>query len=917
VRFEEGSASRHWQSSHVAYGALKQVLKRASEAPAGHVIGRSNYGPLGRGLLDLELQRRPGDAFLERGLEADDRKSLESLRSRLLAQTTEDEDLSDEEANASDEDLEVASLTASLTPTGLSKKLWIRALQRETKARAFFLHGFDCALAAEVATAERRYDREAASLERRWTAIAPSCSCEDGAAPEPLKLQLAALDSEARALVDFVVWNLCAVEKIAKKRDKLFPEEPPIRLRVVGILRARDAWTAPRARALTGELRDACAALTGAKELGTAAAVSELRRLGTARGGEAPPDDVVRRQTFEDLGRSASFDETRAPSPPEPAEIKRRHDRARTQPVASVGCACFGKPRVKGVGLAPPKDGGERLVFLDVDGVLHAVAARDDQTLHVQCCDALETIVRATDARLILTGAWRLYPALVERVEALLKKRGLKPLLGGAPAIPGHNREREVRAWFKAHRPKKDPRRRWIALDSGRLDGLRGHLVRTDGEKGLTPLDATIATGLLRGDAGAFLLGCRPDKPCAFCNPRLGLSTTASKMASILNRAPPSDATTSQATEVRVSSPGSLRRFLSDAKSVASDASRTTIASSSWLCPSASAQTLTLVAFDDDEKIDEVVKAADLAALCVDPQRRAAAGLTSLGRGAYADVVCFNAAAPVECEGLEDKVPARRLAVKVGAWPSEKQFNRECDCQQAASLATTAPAVRARAWAGGAAGVGAIVMDRLTCPSFHVWLMWVSRDFSRRPGFKTKERWLVDPRVHRLPLVKAWAAEARRVRKALNDAGIRHGDVHDANVVFDVANCADKVFRGGIAQGKRLKRLLMREIGKGPALSSARLVVVDFGRAKKTTNGLYRFLLKACGDDHRIVDPEDCERASDVTDMDACVSDLESEAYIGRVPGALRGGLSSVKASMDAIKGAVSSPRPPPKRLFK
>ena len=44
------------------------------------------------------------------------------------------------------------------------------------------------------------------------------------AAPEPLKLQLAALDSEARALVDFVVWNLCAVEKISKKRDKLFPE---------------------------------------------------------------------------------------------------------------------------------------------------------------------------------------------------------------------------------------------------------------------------------------------------------------------------------------------------------------------------------------------------------------------------------------------------------------------------------------------------------------------------------------------------------------------------------------------------------------------------------------------------------------------------------------------------------------------
>jgi len=73
---------------------------------------------------------------------------------------------------------------------------------------------------------------------------------------------------------------------------------------------------------------------------------------------------------------------------------------------------------------------------------------------------------------------------------------------------------------------------------------------------------------------------------------------------------------------------------------------------------------LTLVEFDDQE-IEEVVKAVDLASLCVDPQRRAAAGLTSLGRGAYADVVCFNASTQVECDAV--KIPARRLAVKVGS----------------------------------------------------------------------------------------------------------------------------------------------------------------------------------------------------------------------------------------------------------
>ena len=80
---------------------------------------------------------------------------------------------------------------------------------------------------------------------------------------------------------------------------------------------------------------------------------------------------------------------------------------------------------------------------------------------------------------------------------------------------------------------------------------------------------------------------------------------------------------------------------------------------------------------------------------------------------------------------------------------------------------------------------------------------------------------------------------------------IRHGDVHDANVVFDVSSCADRVFRGSMGDAKQLKRVLMREIGRGPSQSSAKLVVVDFGRARKA-DGFSRWLLRACGDDHRL-----------------------------------------------------------------
>ena len=187
VRFEEGSASRHWQSSHVAYGALKKVLKRASQA-SGRPVGRSNYGPPGRGLLDLEEVRRPSDTFLERGLDDEDKKTLETLRGRLLKQNKED-DLSEDEEEVKEYDEEVAALT----PTSLNKKLWIRALDRD-KSRAFFLHGFDCALAAEVATAERRYAREAASLERRWTAIAPSSRATSECTQNPRLVEATRVD---------------------------------------------------------------------------------------------------------------------------------------------------------------------------------------------------------------------------------------------------------------------------------------------------------------------------------------------------------------------------------------------------------------------------------------------------------------------------------------------------------------------------------------------------------------------------------------------------------------------------------------------------------------------------------------------------------------------------------------------------
>ena len=117
-------------------------------------------------------------------------------------------------------------------------------------------------------------------------------------------------------------------------------------------------------------------------------------------------------------------------------------------------------------------------------------------------------------------------------------------------------------------RPRDAASRRWCLHDRQSVDAPREctETVSRRGRstQGLTQLDATIATGLLRGDAGAFLLGCRPDKPCQFCDPRRRrLFADTFRALSTPGRAP-SDATTpSKHSEVRVTSPASLHRLLS------------------------------------------------------------------------------------------------------------------------------------------------------------------------------------------------------------------------------------------------------------------------------------------------------------------------------------------------------------------
>ncbi|KAH8058382.1 hypothetical protein JL722_6245 [Aureococcus anophagefferens] len=659
ARFEESRLKRRWSAYAVDYERLKLLLKVAQTAhyakPAH--VKLSNFGrdASSRGLLDFS--------------------------SVVAAEGDDDE-------------------AAPRRGAGH----WTRALFGVKDAScAFLLHGFDVALAGEVAEAESLYRREVEGLERRWRALKPSCVAK---ASGPLRLSLAALDSEARELVDFRAWNLVACGKICKKRDKIFKDEAPIRDRVRAALDGRACWVPGSLDALLRDLAAAFGRVAGCSA-DVDVAEAELKLLSTYRGEEAPPpvDD--------------------------PAQFLR--------PVSSLMDLSNGllkRNTSSPALLAAAAEAECRVVFLDVDGVLHAVDVQD------------EDVFEASGSR----------------------------------------------------------------STTARLDGLRGHLVRTDGLVGLTPMDARRAVGLLKGSTGGR---CGPGGRCVFC--ARGPAPIPERLATLRASSDPPvcavavDGVRSPGKMVRTPSPtASSNRTISPSKkdgSTASKASKSSIFKS--LASPAPKRTLSSASLANlarslsgspprgvrkalstrsagssiDEDLGSTIAFGALVDVVV--KQRPELGLAPLGKGAYAQVITFTSPTAVV---LEDgaRVIATDLAVKIGTWTSESHFDRECETQKAAAAEALAPALYGGAWRGGPRGLGVIVMRRLTTPTYYKWLSWLTTDL-RRAGLGSADGgWAVDPKVQHLPLVQAWAAEVRQLKQKLALLDIRHGLCGNQPLVWDV-----------------------------------------------------------------------------------------------------------------------------------
>lgn len=164
------------------------------------------------------------------------------------------------------------------------------------------------------------------------------------------------------------------------------------------------------------------------------------------------------------------------------------------------------------------------LIFLDVDGVLNGHEWDAEVMcgqIHPDKVARLNRILRETDARIVLSSAWRY---IVHRGEAnmmgmewLLRSHGVlanrligitrmdlmraNPNYDGTPAswpqLPGGgDRAEQVREWLAINRPGPVP---YVVIDDLDLGFTEaGHpFVRTDGKVGLTDADAERAIALL------------------------------------------------------------------------------------------------------------------------------------------------------------------------------------------------------------------------------------------------------------------------------------------------------------------------------------------------------------------------------------------------------------------------------------
>ena len=135
-----------------------------------------------------------------------------------------------------------------------------------------------------------------------------------------------------------------------------------------------------------------------------------------------------------------------------------------------------------------------KVVFLDIDGVLNDAATimeseKDLPTKdHLDC---LKTIIDATDAKIILSSTWRLFPGARNDVKNALRNVGLE-FIDKTKEL--RDRASEIQEWLSRH-PEVE---KFVILDDEEISGkFPNNLVQTTFYRGLLPEHAEKAIKIL------------------------------------------------------------------------------------------------------------------------------------------------------------------------------------------------------------------------------------------------------------------------------------------------------------------------------------------------------------------------------------------------------------------------------------
>lgn len=145
-----------------------------------------------------------------------------------------------------------------------------------------------------------------------------------------------------------------------------------------------------------------------------------------------------------------------------------------------------------------------KIVFLDIDGVLNRHLYNEmsqSNDIDAECVANLNRVLNETDARIVLSSAWR-YMLIGKAMslvgfDYLLRTHGVvaNRLVGRTPADEEvTERGWQIHQWRKEH----DHRGRYVVIDDMDLHISPLHpFVRTQGDVGLTDIDAGKAIGIL------------------------------------------------------------------------------------------------------------------------------------------------------------------------------------------------------------------------------------------------------------------------------------------------------------------------------------------------------------------------------------------------------------------------------------